>query len=119
YNPKQHPYFDQEGGRFIYFEGTYSHTFSGNEHPTPRYDYNQIMYRLDLADERLRPVAGAHLPVHPCRPPFCGPKCRCSPASDPTYFDYVSELSTYALVRRSAYLPLGCCDSRISRRRRR
>ena len=54
YNPKQHPYFDQEGGRIIYFEGTYTHTFSGNEHPTPRYDYNQVMYRLDLGDERLR-----------------------------------------------------------------
>jgi hypothetical protein len=54
YNPKQHPYFDQDGGRVIYFEGTYTHTFSGNEHKTPRYDYNQIMYRLDLADERLR-----------------------------------------------------------------
>jgi hypothetical protein len=54
YNPKQHPYFDADGGRFIYFEGTYSRTFSGNEQPTPRYDYNQIMYRLDLADERLK-----------------------------------------------------------------
>lgn len=59
YNPKQHPYFDQEGGRLVYFEGTYSHTFSGDpETATPRYDYNQIMYRLDLADERLcLPVA--------------------------------------------------------------
>ena len=54
YNPKQHPYFDQEGGRILYFEGTYTHTFSGNEHRTPRYDYNQIMYRLDLGDERLK-----------------------------------------------------------------
>lgn len=53
YNPKHHPFFDQEGGRLIYFEGTYTHTFSNNEHRTPRYDYNQIMYRLDLADERL------------------------------------------------------------------
>jgi hypothetical protein len=56
YNPKQHPYFDSDGGRVIYFEGTYTHTFSGNEHPTPRYDYNQIMYRLDLTDERLQPA---------------------------------------------------------------
>lgn len=54
YNPKQHPQFDQDGGRVIYFEGTYTHTFSGNEQRTPRYDYNQIMYRLDLADERLQ-----------------------------------------------------------------
>ncbi|MBW3624470.1 MAG: DUF4185 domain-containing protein, partial [Armatimonadetes bacterium] len=54
YNPKQHPYFDQDGGRRIYFEGTYTYTFSGTEEAaTPRYDYNQIMYRLDLADPRL------------------------------------------------------------------
>ncbi len=53
YNPTQHVYFDQDGGRTIYFEGTYTHTFSGNPQQTPRYDYNQIMYRLDLADERL------------------------------------------------------------------
>lgn len=53
YNPKQHPMFDRENGRVIFFEGTYTHTFSGNTEQTPRYDYNQIMYRLDLADERL------------------------------------------------------------------
>ncbi len=53
YNTRHHPCFDQDGGRLIYFEGTYTATFSGNEHPTPRYDYNQIMYRLDLADPRL------------------------------------------------------------------
>ncbi len=54
YNPMQHPYFDQQGGRIIYFEGTYSKTFSGSEkNPTPRYDYNQIMYRLNLDDPRL------------------------------------------------------------------
>ena len=59
YNPKQHPYFDQAGGRIVYFEGTYSHTFSGSaETATPLYDYNQIMYRLDLDDPRLTlPVA--------------------------------------------------------------
>ena len=58
YNPKQHPEFDQDGGRVIFFEGTYAETFSGNPTPTPRYDYNQIMYRLDLADARLvLPVA--------------------------------------------------------------
>ncbi|MEW6250357.1 MAG: hypothetical protein AB1716_06905 [Planctomycetota bacterium] len=58
YNPKQQPLLDRDGGRVIYFEGTYSATFSGNTDPTPRYDYNQIMYRLDLADPRLRlPVA--------------------------------------------------------------
>jgi hypothetical protein len=53
YNPKQHPYFDQEGGQIIYFEGTYTAMFSRQEDPTPRYDYNQVMYRLDLADPRI------------------------------------------------------------------
>lgn len=45
--------FDQEGGRIIDFEGTYTATFSGNKDPTPRYDYNQVMYQLDLTDKRL------------------------------------------------------------------
>ncbi|TWU28449.1 DUF4185 domain-containing protein [Bythopirellula polymerisocia] len=49
YNPKQHPYFSEEGGRYIYFEGTYANTFSGNPIATPLYDYNQVMYRLDLS----------------------------------------------------------------------
>lgn len=53
YNPRHHAFFDQEDGRIIYFEGTYTESFSGNPVPTPRYDYNQIMYRLDLADPRL------------------------------------------------------------------
>jgi hypothetical protein len=59
YNPKQHPFFDKEGGRVIFFEGTYSFTFSGSlETATPRYDYNQIMYCLNLDDPRLTmPVA--------------------------------------------------------------
>ena len=56
YNPAQHPFFDEDGGRVIYFEGTYTAEFSGNSSPTPRYDYNQVMYRLDLADERLKPA---------------------------------------------------------------
>ncbi len=54
YNPTQHPFFDEEGGRIIYFQGTYTNTFSGDPTPTPRYEYNQIMYRLDLSDPRLR-----------------------------------------------------------------
>jgi len=53
YNPTQHPFFDQEGGRLIYFEGTYSDFFSGARARTPRYDYNQIMYCLALDDPRL------------------------------------------------------------------
>ena len=53
YNPTQHSFFDQEDGRLIYFEGTYTASFSGAKAKTPRYDYNQIMYRLALDDPRL------------------------------------------------------------------
>jgi len=54
YNPTQHPFFDGDGGRVIYLEGSYVNTFSGNHQQTPYYEYNQIMYRLDLSDPRLK-----------------------------------------------------------------
>lgn len=57
YNPSHHAFFDQKDGSVIYFQGTYAETFSGNPVPTPRYDYNQLMYRLDLDDERLKAVS--------------------------------------------------------------
>lgn len=56
YNPAHHRFFDQDGGRLIYFEGTYVNSFSDTETPTPRYNYNQVMYRLDLSDADLAPL---------------------------------------------------------------
>lgn len=53
YWPVPHPFFDQDGGRVVYFEGTYTSGFSGSPVITPRYDYNQIMYRMALDDPRL------------------------------------------------------------------
>ena len=64
YNPAQHPFFDEDGGRVIYFEGTYTDTYSGNAGLTPRYNYNQIMYRLTLDDPRL----SLPVPVYQMRP---------------------------------------------------
>jgi hypothetical protein len=54
YNPRQHPEFAEQNGRIIYFEGTFTRTFSGNGPPVPRYEYNQLMYRLDLDALRMR-----------------------------------------------------------------
>jgi hypothetical protein len=54
YNPTQHAFFDEKNGQIIYIEGTYTQSFSGAAFAAPRYDYNQIMYRLDLSDPRLR-----------------------------------------------------------------
>jgi len=53
YNIAHHPFFNQQDGRLVYFEGTYADTYTDAPVKTPRYDYNQIMYRLDLNDSRL------------------------------------------------------------------
>jgi hypothetical protein len=59
YNPLHHTYWDNsdgQNGQNIYFEATYTTFFAGSPFPTPRYDYNQILYRLDLSDTRLKPA---------------------------------------------------------------
>ncbi len=48
YNVCHHSFLDRDGGRTIHFEGTYTNDFSGNPDKTARYNYNQILYRLDL-----------------------------------------------------------------------
>jgi hypothetical protein len=54
YSTRQHPYFKQANGRFIYFESTYTNLYTfGPAAATPRYDYNQLMYRLDVDDPRV------------------------------------------------------------------
>jgi hypothetical protein len=53
YEAAHHPFLDQDGGRIIFFSGTYSDFLSGTNHITPRYDYNLLMYRMNLADPRL------------------------------------------------------------------
>jgi hypothetical protein len=58
YNPCLHVDFTPTNSPVLLFEGTYTREFSGNPVPTPRYDYNQILYRLDLDDPRLGPAQG-------------------------------------------------------------
>lgn len=56
YNPRIHPEFTREDSPVLLFEGTYTMQFADKPAPTPRYDYNQILYRLDLDDPALRPA---------------------------------------------------------------
>ncbi len=56
YNPELHPEFTPPGSPVLFFEGTYSITFSDGHCPTPRYDYNQMLYRLDLDAPALAPA---------------------------------------------------------------
>ena len=73
YNPVLHGDFFQQDGRVVYFEGTLVNTFSGNPHPTPRYNYNQILYRLDLADPRVNLPDPPPALVGDARPSKLGP----------------------------------------------
>lgn len=54
YNVCHHAFLDRDGGRTIHFEGTYTNDFSGNPLKTARYNYNQVLYRLDLSSPGLR-----------------------------------------------------------------
>jgi hypothetical protein len=61
YNPVQHASVMRQNGRYVYFEGTFVNTFSGTPTPVPYYNYNQLLYRLDVDDPRLglpEPPAG-------------------------------------------------------------
>jgi len=58
YNPRLHPEFTADGSPILTFEGTYTQEFADRPAPTPRYNYNQVLYRLDLDDPALRPAQG-------------------------------------------------------------
>lgn len=48
YNPQVHVEMVPSGSPVLLFEATYTAAFSKAKVKTPRYDYNQILYRLDL-----------------------------------------------------------------------
>lgn len=53
YNPRLHPESVPPDSPVLLFEGTYTKMFANHAPATPRYDYNQILYRLDLDDAKL------------------------------------------------------------------
>ena len=56
YNPRIHPEFAPAHSPVLLFEGTYTMEFANKPVPTPRYNYNQILYRIDLDDPALKPA---------------------------------------------------------------
>ena len=56
YNPRLHPEFTPANSPVLLFEGTYTMEFADKPAPTPRYNYNQMLYRLDLDDAALKPA---------------------------------------------------------------
>jgi hypothetical protein len=49
YNPTQHVFFDEDEGETIYFSGTFVTSFAPQHFATARYDYNSIMYRINVS----------------------------------------------------------------------
>ena len=56
YNPCLHVELAPPESPILLFEGTYTMQFADRPQPTPRYDYNQMLYRLDLDDPALAPA---------------------------------------------------------------
>jgi len=56
YNPAIHSEFTAADSPMLIFEGTYTAEFANHPPITPKYNYNQVLYRLDLSDPRLRPA---------------------------------------------------------------
>jgi hypothetical protein len=62
YNPRLHPECAPVGSPVLLFEGSYTVQFADKPAPTPRYDYTQILYRLDLDDPALAPAREERTP---------------------------------------------------------
>lgn len=58
YNPRLHPEFTAAESPILIFEGSYTREFADKPQPTPKYDYTQILYRLDLDDPALQGARG-------------------------------------------------------------
>ena len=56
YNPRLHPEFTPADSPILIFEGTYTAEFADRPGPTARYNYNQMLYRLDLDAPALAPA---------------------------------------------------------------
>lgn len=54
YNPQLHPEFTEPNSPILIFEATFTKEFSGTQEATPRHDYNQVLYRLDLDELHKR-----------------------------------------------------------------
>jgi len=70
YNPRLHAEWFEPDSPTLVFEGTHSQSFANRPEPTPRHDYNQVLYRLDLDDPALNPARDEH---------ECGPALRGGP----------------------------------------
>lgn len=63
YNPRLHPEFTPADSPLVLFEATYTRAFANQAEATPRHDYNQVLYRLDLDEDWPAEAAGPGSPA--------------------------------------------------------
>ena len=56
YNPRIHAMWADAASPALIFEGTFTREFADRPPAVPRFDYNQVMYRLDLDEPALAPA---------------------------------------------------------------
>ncbi len=56
YNPRLHPEFTPTNSPILIFEATFTAEFADKPQVSPRNNYNQVLYRLDLDDLALKPA---------------------------------------------------------------
>lgn len=91
YNPRHHRELDGEHGRRMRFDGTYTNSFSGNPDQTPRYDYNQVMYALDVD----RPEVQLPVPIYVSERGELGPAAVVMPGDEPLSAGFFAPVGAY------------------------
>ncbi|WP_266222440.1 hypothetical protein [Paraliomyxa miuraensis] len=91
YNPRHHRELDQDHGRRMRFDATYTNSFSGNPDRTPRYDYNQVMMALDVD----RPELQLPVPIYTSERGELGPADVVEPGDAPLVADFFAPVGAY------------------------
>lgn len=111
YNTLYHP--ELARGSFAYIEGTYTASYSGAKELTPRYNYNQLLYRVDLEQPALTlPVAVYEL--EPQQRTHLGTKRELRPGAAPVAAEFLAYDRLSAGTRAVAFTDASCrADRRL------
>lgn len=91
YNPRHHRELDEDHGRRMRFDATYTNSFSGNPDRTPRYDYNQIMMAVDVD----RPELQLPVPIYTSERDELGPAEVVEPGDAPLVAGFFAPVGQY------------------------
>jgi len=91
YNPRHHRELDEDHGRRMRFDATYTNSFSGNPDRTPRYDYNQVMMAVDVD----RPELQLPVPIYTSERGELGPAEVVEPGDAPLVAGFFAPVGAY------------------------